>query len=177
MKKCFLAVIVAILLVGVVNVNAGSAAVANLLDALEKDYIVDGKTVSAKRYSGDIEAYVQKYEISDEHANYIVEKINYIVGLAQKDKATSFTKLSSDSKKEAVKAVRDIKLNTSVIAELSEDGVLTIYESDGKTVFTRIVDGDRPRKTGSDNYVLVAAGFITVLGAAYVTKKVAKANA
>ena len=174
MKKSILALVL-VMLLGVVNVNAATES--ELRDALSKDYTVNGKVVNAKAYLEDIDAYLAKYDISSEDADFIIEKINYILDLAKADKATSFTELSSDSVSKAIAAVAEIKEKTSVKATLTNNGVLTVYESDGKTVFVKIQDADKPRQTGSDNLVIVAASLVTVLGAIYITRKVAKANA
>ena len=174
MKK-IIALVIAFLLVGVINVNAATES--ELRAKLVQDYTVNGKTVSGKAYAGDIDRYLAKYELSSEDCDFIIAKIDEIVALAQADGAKTFTDLSSSSKSKAVSIVAEISNKTSVKATLTTNGVLTIFENDGKTVFVKIVDADKPRQTGSNYIILGAALVISILGAAYVVKRVVKTNA
>ena len=174
MKKSIFVFFVAIVLLGVVNVNAATES--ELRAKLLQEYEINGTVVSAKRYEEDIDRYLNKYEISSADADFIIEKIDYIVNLAKEEKAKTFTDLSSSAVSKAIAAVAEISSKTSVKATLTSNGLLTIYENDNKTVFTKIQDNDKLRKTGSDNFVIVFASCVTVLGTLYITRKVAKAN-
>ena len=175
MKKGFL-VFLAVLLLGLVNVYAANES--DLLAKLSQGYVVDGETVKATDYQiSEVERYLNKYEVSDEDCALIIQKIDEVYDLAKADKAKSFTELSSTNKSKVVSIVAEIKNQTSVKATLTENGVLTIYESDGKTVFAKIADKDITKQTGSSNIVYLVASVVSVIGAVYIVKKASKANA
>ena len=175
-KKILLLVFALVMVLGIVNVKAISES--ELLTKLTQGYIVDGVTVKATEYqANEAKRYLNKYEVSDEDATFISEKIDEIYELAKADKAKSFTELSDASKTRAVAIVAEISNNTSVKATLTKNGILTIYESDGKTIFTQIKDADITKQTGSNNLVFVALGVVAVVGICYVAKKAIKGNA
>lgn len=170
MKKIFVTLFAAMLLFGAMNVKAISES--ELLAKLKQGYVVDGETVKASDYQvSEAERYLNKYDVSDADATFISQKIDEVYELAKADKAKSFTELSSANKAKVVEIVAEISKKTSVKATLTNNGVLTIYESDGKTVFAKIVDKDITKQTGVNNYVLVFAGVVSVLGVAYIVKK------
>jgi len=171
MKKGFLTIFVAILLLGILNVNAATES--DLLDHIKAEYNVNGTIVKASEYQvAEAERYLNKYEISDEDATFIIQKIDEIVALAKADNAPTFTDLSSASKSKVVAIVAEISSKTSVKATLTTNGVLTIYESDGTTIFTKIVDEDIAKQTGANTIIYVIAGVAVLAGAVYVYRKV-----
>ena len=170
MKKVFIALFTAVLFLGVMNVKATTES--ELKTKIANGYVVDGETVKPSEYQmSEAERYLNKYEVSDADATFIAEKMDEIYELAKADKAKSFTELSSTNKQKVVAIVAEISNKTSVKATLTSDGVLTIFESDGKTVFCKIVDKDITKQTGVSNYVLAFAGFVSVFGVAYIIKK------
>lgn len=174
MKKVYLMLLV--LFVGIFNVFAATES--DLLAKLSAGYVVDGETVKASDYQiSEAKRYLNKYEVSETDCDFIIAKIDEIYELAKADKAKSFTELSSANKTKAVAIVAEIKEKTSVKATLTKDGVLTIYESDGKTIFAQIKDKDVTKQTGSNNLVFVALGIVSVVGIAYVAKKAISTNA
>ena len=170
MKKILIALFSIMLLFGIFTIKA--ICENDLLAKIKQGYVVDGETVRATDYQvSETERYINKYEVSDEDATFISEKIDEIYELAKADKAKSFTELSSVNKSKVVAIVAEISKKTSVKATLTSNGILTIYESDGKTVFTKIVDKDITKQTGVNNYVIIFASVVSVLGIAYVVKK------
>ena len=170
MKKLFVALFALVAFFGVMNVKAMSES--ELRTKMANGYVIDEKAVKPSEYQlSEIDRYLNKYEVSDEHCTIIAEKMDEIYELAKADKAKSFTELSSSSKSKCVEIVAEISSKTSVKASLTSDGVLTIYESDGKTIFTKIVDKHIAKQTGVSNYVLAFAGFVSVFGVAYIAKK------
>ena len=170
MKKIFVTLFAIMILFGAMNVKAISES--ELLTKLKQGYVVDGETIKASDYQvSEAERYLNKYDISDADATFISQKIDEVYELAKADKAKSFTDLSSANRAKVVEIVAEISKKTSVKATLTNNGVLTIYESDGKTVFAKIVDKDIAKQTGVNNYVLVFAGVVSVLGVAYIVKK------
>ena len=170
MKKVFVALFSVMVLFGVLNVKAATES--DLLAKIKQGYVVDGETVKATDYQvSEAERYLNKYDVSDEDATFIIEKIDEIYELAKADKAKTFTELSSANKAKVVAIVAEISNKTSVKATLTNNGVLTIYESDGKTVFTKITDNDITKQTGMSNYVLIFASIVSVFGIAYIVKK------
>ena len=170
MKKLFVALFALVAFFGVMNVKAMSES--ELKTKMANGYIVDGKAVKPSEYQlSEIERYLNKYEVSEDDCAFIASKMDEIYELAKADRAKTFTELSSASKSKCVSIVAEISSNTSVKASLTSDGVLTIYESDGKTVFTKITDKDIAKQTGVNYYVLAFAGFASVFGVAYIVKK------
>ena len=170
MKKTFIALFTVMLFVGMINVKATTES--ELKTKMEKGYVVNGTEIKPTAYQmSEIERYLNKYEVSDEDCTFIANKMDEIYEIAKANKAKSFTELSSANKSKIVAIVAEISSKTSVNATLTSDGVLTIFESDGKTIFCKITDKDITKQTGVSNYVLVFAGFASVFGVAYIVKK------
>lgn len=169
MKK-ILFLLVAVMLVGVINVKAMTES--ELKTKLENGFEINGEVIKPTAYQlQELERYFNKYEISDKDATFISEKIDEIYELAKNDKAKTFTNLSSTNKAKIVSIVAEISSQTSVKATLTNNGVLTIFESDGKTVFTKIVDKDIARQTGVSNALWIGALVISIFGIGYIAKK------
>ncbi len=170
MKNLLIALFTVTLLVGIVNVKATTEG--ELKAKIIKGYVVNEKEVKPTAYQvNEMERYLNKYELSDADATFIANKMDEIYELAKADKAETFTDLSKSSKSKAVAIVAEISSKTSVKATLTSDGVLTIFESDGKTVFCKIIDKHLTKQTGVSNYVLAFAGFASLFGVAYIVKK------
>ena len=170
MKKIFIALFLVMLFVGIVNVKATTES--ELKTKIKNGYVVNGTEVKPSAYQvNEMERYLNKYDLTDEEATFIANKMDEIYEFAKEDKAESFTELSSAHKPKAVSIGAEISSKTSVKATLTSDGVLTIFESDGKTVFCKIVDKDITKQTGASNYVLAFAGFASIFGVAYIVKK------
>lgn len=176
MKKRFLILTLLVAFVGLVNVKAATEN--DLLNKISQEYVVDGEVVKATSYQvNEAKRYLNKYEVSEEDCDFIIAKIDEIYELAKKDKAKSFTELSSSSKAKAVSIVAEISNKTSVKATLTKNGILTIFESDGKTVFAQIIDKDITKQTGSNNILVITLSIVSLFGIVYVAKKAIKTNA
>lgn len=170
MKKVFISLVTVMLLFGIVNVKATTES--ELKTKIANGYVVGGETIKPTNYQmSEAERYLNKYEVSDTDATFIAQKMDEIYELAKENNAKSFTELSSTNKSKVVAIVAEISNKTSVKATLTSDGVLTIFESDGKTIFCKIVDKDITKQTGVNNYVLAFAGIVSILGVAYIAKK------
>ena len=170
MKKKFIVLFTIMLFLGIVNVKAITES--ELKTKMANGYVVDETAVKPTEYQmNEIERYLNKYEISNEDATFIAEKMDEIFELAKADKAKTFTELTKDHKLKAVAIVAEISNKTSVKATLTSDGILTIFESDGKTIFCKIIDKDIAKQTGISNYVLAFAGFVSVFSVAFIIKK------
>lgn len=174
-KNLFLALLLSVGLVAVSPVHAMSEA--DLKAKLTKEYTVNGRTEKVDNsIVTQIERYLDKYEVSSEDCDYISGKIDEAVELVEKGNATEWSKLTSSEKEGLIAIVNDVTSKTSVKASLSKGGVLTIYEEDGKTVFTKVADVIR-NTDDSMSIVLVAGAAISLVGLLLITKKVVKANA
>ena len=172
----FMLLAVALLLVGT---NANAMTEAQLKEKLTKAYTIGGETVQVTASQvAELERYLKEYEISAEDADYISAKFDEALKIAQDGKAPSFSKLTAAEKEKMVAIASDVSKKTSVKLTLTEGGKLTVFEADGKTPFTVIIDKDNGiQNTNSSYAIVIVASAITLLGAAVITKKVAKANA
>ena len=176
MKKILVTLFTLATFFGIVNVKAMSES--DLRTKMANGYVVDETSVKPSEYQlSEIDRYLNKYEVSEEDCDFIASKMDEIYELAKADKAKSFTELSSASKTKAVSIVAEISSKTSVKASLTKNGILTIYESDGKNVFAQIIDKHMVKQTGSNNIIFVALSIVSVFGIAYVAKKAISTNA
>lgn len=174
-KNLFLVILLAVGLVAVSPVHAMSEA--DLKAKLTKEYTVNGRTEKVDNaIVTQIERYLDKYEVSSDDCDYISGKIDEAIELIEKGTATEWSQLTASEKEGLISLVNDITSKTSVKASLSKGGVLTLYEEDGKTVFTKISDVIR-NTDASMNIVLVAGAAISLVGLLLIAKKVVKANA
>ena len=172
MKKIFL-VIALVMFAGIYNVKAMTES--ELRTKLENGFVINGETIKPNSYQlSEIDRYLAKYEVSNIDCDFISEKIDEIYDIAKASGAKSFTDLKDSDKTKIVSIVAEISNNTTVKANLTKNGVLTIYESDGKTPFTEVKDKDITKQTGENNLVFVVASVIAVFGVAYVAKKAIK---
>jgi len=177
MKKFLLIVTFAfVMILGMTNVKAATEE--ELLNKFKQGYVVNGTSVKATDYQlNEAKRYLNKYEVSATDADFIISKMDEIYELAKADKAKTFTDLSDARKTKAVSIVAEISNKTTVKATLTKNGILTIYESDGKTVFTEVVDKDITKQTGSNNIIFIALSIVSVFGIIYVAKKAISTNA
>ncbi len=177
MKKTLFAVVTAaVVLFGATNVHAMTED--QLREKLSGTFEVNGKEVRVpEEYLLQMENYLDKYDLSDNDANYISDKIDEAIS-SVKSGAKSFSELTSAERQKMVSIVADIREHTSVKATLTDSvngAKLVIYEADGVTPFAVIED--KIKETGVNNSITLIASAISVLGLAFVVKKVAKANA
>ena len=175
MKKLSLVLMLAAGLVATAPVNAMTEA--DLKAKLTQEYTINGRTekVDAAIVT-QIERYFDEFEVSEDDCDYIAKKIDEAIELVKSGKATSWDKLSASEKEALVAIVNDVSSKTSVKVSLSKGGVLTVYEADGKTVFTKITNVIK-NTNDSLQIVMVAGAVISLVGLLLITKKVVKANA
>ncbi|MBQ8892245.1 MAG: hypothetical protein IJ068_05260 [Bacilli bacterium] len=175
MKKVFL-VLVMVMTCLVVNVKAMTES--ELKTKIANGFVIAGETIKPSEYQlQELERYLNKYDVSETDADFISGKIDEIINLAKEKNVKSFTDLSSDDKAKVVAIVSEISSKTSVKVTLTKNGVLTIYESDGKTPFTEIKDKDITKQTGTNNIIFIVASVISLCGICYVARKAIKENA
>ncbi len=173
MKKVIL-ILALVMIFGMVNVKALTES--DLKTKLLNGFVIGGETIKpTDAQKNEIERYLNKYDLSDADATTISNKVDEIYYIAKNAGAKGYTELSSADKSKIVSIVAEISNQTSVKASLTTNGVLTIFESDGKTPFTKISDQDITKQTGSSNVIIITAVIVSVLGAAYVFKKVKEA--
>ena len=173
MKKLYLALVMALMFGGIFNVKAMTED--ELKTKFKNGYVINGETIKPDSYQmSEIERYLNKYDVSATDADFISEKVDEIYNIAKASGAKTFTDLPDSDKTKIVAIVAEISNNTSVKASLTKNGVLTIFESDGKTPFTEIKDKDITKQTGENNMVFVIASVAFVFGLAYVAKKAIK---
>ncbi len=175
MKKVSLALLLAAGLIITSPVKAMSES--ELKDKLTAPYTVNG--VTRQMESGlvsQLERYLNKYEVSPDDCDYIAGKMDAAIELIKKGKATRWKELTNSEKESLISMVNDISNKTSVKASLSKGGVLTIFEEDGKTVFTKI-SGMIKYTDNSMSVVYIAGAAISLVGLLIIVKKVVKANA
>ena len=175
MKKI---VFITVLIMTFFMLNVNAMTESELKNKIASGYEVNGETVKPTEYQlQEIDRYLNKYEISEEHADFISTKIDEIINIAKSSNAKTFTELSSSNKSKIVEIIAEISSKTSVKVTLTKNGILTIYESDGKTPFTEMRDKDITKQTGTNNILFVVASVISMCGICYVAKKAIKGNA
>ena len=161
------------------NKKAGAMTESELKDKITKAYVIDGEEVkiTASQIT-ELERYLNKYDLSSDDCDFISAKIDEAIAIAQAGKAKSFTELTSEEVAKMIAIVSEVNDKTSVKANLTKGGKLTIYEQDGSTPFTIITDKDNGIKDTNNNYfIIVIASAISLLGVIVITKKVSGANA
>ncbi len=178
MKKLFVMLVAVALFGGVAKVNAMSED--ELYNKLTKSYTINGETYKVSdAVKKQIKDYLKDFEVSSKDADYISGKVDELVKTAEKSNVKP-DEIPATVKTAFIEAVRDVAANTSVNATISEgnDGlVLTVLDENGE-VYSKIDNADVTiRKTGSEAYIVMIAGAISVIGFAVIAKKVAKGNA
>lgn len=159
------------------NVNAMTES--ELKAKITKSYTIDGEEIKITASQiAELDRYLNKYDLSSDDCDFISSKIDEAVAIAQAGKAKSFTELTSEEVAKMIAIVSEVNEKTSVKANLTKGGKLTIYEQDGSTPFTIITDKDNGIKDTNNNYfIIVIASAISLLGVIVITKKVSGANA
>jgi hypothetical protein len=171
MKKLSVILFAALLFFGAVRVNAMTEA--ELKDALTQTieingskYTVDDGTKTA------IERYLNQYDVSSAHADYINARINTAISILKSEGQTDFKKLSTTAKNKLKALVEEISNNTSVKATVT-NGSVVVLDPTGGTFYE--VD-HLVKQTGSTATLIgVLAGvslLVVAAGACLVVKQV-----
>ena len=171
MKKLGILLFAVLLFVGVVRVNAASED--ELKEALTQTFEINGTKVQVDDATKTaIERYLNQYEVSSAHADYIIDKVNTAISILKSEGQTDFSKLSSSAKSRLKALVVDISNNTSVKATVT-NGTVVILDENGETFYE--VD-DLVKQTGSTVTLTAVMAGISVLivaaGACLVVKQV-----
>ena len=171
MKKLGILLFAALLFVGVVRVNAATEE--ELKNALTQTITINGTKISVDDGTKTaIERYLNQYDVSAAHADYIIDKINTAISILKSEGQTDFNKLSSSAKSRLKALVVDISNNTSVKATVT-NGSVVILDANGDTFYE--VD-DLVKQTGSSVTLTAVLAGVSVLivaaGACLVVKQV-----
>lgn len=172
MKKISYVVLAVLLMLGVTRVNAMSED--DLYDALTQKITIGnekwGVDEDTKTY---IRRYLDQFEVSGPHADYINKRINKAISILKKERKTDFTKLSIQAKRDLRTLVDEISTNTSVKASV-KNGALVVYNPKTGKVFYE--SSKLVKYTGSvNNTVAMVAGLallIVAAGSVLVVKQV-----
>ncbi len=177
MKKVFY--VLALTAFFLVGTNVSAMTKQDLKSKLTNTYTIGEKEISAPaNMVTELERYLNKYDLSSTDCDYIASKFDEALAIVQEVGVTNYTALSDSAKSKLTSIVSDISKNTSVKVTLTKGGKLTVYESDGKTVFTVISDKDNGiQNTNNNNLVIVIASAISLLGVVVIAKKMAGTNA
>ncbi len=172
MKKISYVVLAVLFMFGVIRVNAMTED--DLYDALTQKITIGnekwGVDEDTKTY---IRRYLDQFDVSEKHAEYINKRINKAISILKREGKTDFTKLSTQAKKDLRDLVEEISKNTSVKASVKK-GTLVVYNPKTGKVFYET--GNLVKYTGSvNNTVTLIAGLallIVAAGSVLVVKQV-----
>lgn len=173
MKKVFMVLaVVASLFVGVKSASAMTEE--KLKEVLTKTYTINGGEFKVKdEYVGYIDQYLNAYDISEEHCQYISDRIDEAIDIIKKSGKSDLKALSNSQKTDLRKLVEKISANTSVKATV-EGNTLIVNKPDQSGVFARV--DNAIKQTGSEsNTIAIVAGIsflVTVVGALLVVRQV-----
>ncbi len=173
MKKAFLTVLAAVLVLGATNVSAMSES--ELKAKLTKTYTINGVEYKADAsVVKQISDYLDTFEVSADDADFIAQKVDEAVKVVEESGVKDVKKLSSTAKNTILDKVAEISANTSVKMNVAEDGTVVVYNPNTGAEWSRVTD---LIKYTDNSAILMVAGIVSVLGIAVATRKIAKANA
>ena len=172
MKKLSILLFAVLLFVGVTRVDAMSED--DLKKALTQTIEINGTEVSVSDSTkAAIERYLNQYEVSSAHADYINERINTAISILKSEGQTDFKKLSTSAKSDLKKLVKEISDHTSVKATVT-NGAVVVLTPDGSGTFFEVTH--LVKQTGSSTTLTAMVAGISVLivaaGACLVVKQV-----
>ncbi len=178
MKKMKMIAALFVMLVALVGISPVKAmSESELYNKISATYEINGSKYSLS--AGDkliAKRYLDNFEVSASHCDYIAGKIDQAVAEMRKSGVkdfTNFSKLPASLKNTLKGYVLDVAANTSVKAS-TKKGAIVIYNADG-TVFAEITS--LVKNTGSTmNVIAVVALSAAVIGAVVLFRNV-KANA
>lgn len=175
LKKVFLTVLAAILVVGTTNVSAMSKTNEKLCKELSNlSYTVDGEKITVPAdVVTEIERYLEEAKIEEEDAELALIWAKKTVKALEEAGAKSFSDLDEDEYWTIYNYAQTAAYYAGVQFDIV-DGEVVVTDFDGNVVTT--ITKDMIRYT-DNNTILMAAGVISLLGVAVVTRKIAKANA
>lgn len=172
MKKSIFAVLVAVLLLGVTNVNAMTKA--QLQAKIEKGYKINGVTyLPTADQKVQIDRYFAENTISDSDAAVISNNIDTVVAVLEENKVTDLSKdtlakLPAEAKTKITNAVDTISTTANVTIDLAENGNFTVKDKKG---ILNLTVGDSLVKKTNNNNVIVVSSLVSLVGIAFVARK------
>ncbi len=174
MKKLSYLLLAVFLFVGVLKVDALSEeklkeALTQTIDINGSKWSVDSSTKVA------IERYLNQYDVSEAHADYINERINTAISIIKSEGQTDFSKLSASAKQRLRDLVVEISDHTSVKATVT-NGSVVVLTPNGETFYE--VD-HLVKQTGSSmttTAIVTAVSFVIVAAGACLVVKQVKEN-
>ena len=174
MKKLSYLLLAVFLFVGVLKVDALSEeklkeALTQTIDINSSKWSVDSSTKVA------IERYLNQYDVSEAHADYINERINTAISIIKSEGQTDFSKLSASAKQRLRDLVVEISDHTSVKATVT-NGSVVVLTPNGETFYE--VD-HLVKQTGSSmttTAIVTAVSFVIVAAGACLVVKQVKEN-
>lgn len=172
LKKVFLTVLVAILVVGTTNVNAMTQK--QLEEKITKSsYTINGEKVEVNsQITRAIEQYLSDHELDPGQIESISSIFDEMIKVFENAKVTSYDKLTKAQKNDIKGMAEDALYYLGLELDIQEDKV--VITENGEEIFA--ITKDVIRYT-DNNTILMAAGVVSLLGIAVVTRKIAKANA
>ena len=167
MKKLLSVVLVLVMFFAVTTVKAMTED--ELYDALTQTITVKGNKYAVDEATKNhARVYLNQFDVSSEDADYINVRINKAIDILKGAGTVDASKLSAGDKEDLKELVKEIRLHTSVNAEVT-NGAVVIYDNNGDVFFevTRLV-----KQTGVEtsttaiiatiSLVIVAAGALLV---------------
>ena len=175
MKKLLFASIVAVLFLGITNVNAMTES--ELRKRFDETVVIEGTTFAVS--DGDkklVDDYLAKYDLSSDDCQYISDRIDEAKSILTSEGKAKLDTMSASTKDKLKKLVTNVAANTSVKATVTS-GSVVVLNSDGSTFaeFDHLV-----KQTGTENNSIAiiagAAFIITLVGACLVVRQVKTNN-
>ena len=173
--KRFLIIVVITFLVCLPSVHAISED--ELFNKLTQSYKVNGVTFQVTDSQKTlIERYLNQYDVSSSHADYIVSKLEEVFNVLENSGKTSFYDLSSSDKQEIISIVAEVATNTSVDVAIVS-GELVVYvpnTNKGEVFYETPINSTKNGEITQTNSSLVIAGLglFTVIGIALAFRKI-----
>ena len=148
-----------------------------LYTKLTQEYVVNGATFRPTDSQKNlIKRYLDQYDVSSEHANYIVGKLEEVFGVLKDSGKTSFYDMSTSEKQKVVDLVGEVATNTSVDVAVV-DGELIVYEPGSNKTEVFYEAPVKPVEVAQTSRTLIMAGLgiFTVVGFALALRKIRNA--
>ena len=157
---------------GLTTVNAMSEN--EFKEKLTESYTINGAVFRADDQEKVlIERYLNTYELSNEDADYIYDKLLEAKDILTQSGKKRFHDLSKEDKNRIIALVSDVATNTSLDAVIVK-GELIIYvpgSNKSEKFYVTPVDRDTPIAQTSRSTYMVSFGFVSMFGIAVALRK------
>lgn len=175
MKKSLFSILVlaAVAIMSVTNVSAMTEA--ELRTHVKSSYTVGNTTVTVPaEYIKQFEDYLDAFEISSGDCQYIADQLDYLRGVAQRNRVKSASEFEQRCAGDIKDVVAKVSANTGVHATVLSNGKLQVSKYN-KPNETFVVAGTHIATNTGSASLLYVAGIITALGATLLVFRVRKA--